>query len=166
MTVYNKTIKVTSELHKPVFHDVTSDALQAVTDSGVKNGLLTIYSQHTTCSVIIQEESHDETFDGTKFIMQDLLDIFNDIIPRCRREGQYLHPGPAHIGHATEKLNEEPVWSLNTDGHLRSVMMGRSECIPIVDGEAQMGELGEIYFVDFDSVRLRERTVRFQVMGE
>lgn len=166
MTVYNKTIKVKSELYKPVFHDVTKDALQAVTDSGVKNGLLTIYSQHTTCSVIIQEESHDETFDGTKFIMQDLLDIFNNIAPRCRKEGQYLHPGPDHIDHATKNLNEEAVWSLNTDGHLRSVIMGRSECIPIVDGEAQMGEFGEIYFVDFDSVRLRERTVRFQVMGE
>jgi thiamine phosphate synthase YjbQ (UPF0047 family) len=36
----------------------------------------------------------------------------------------------------------------------------------VIDGEAQMGEFGEIYFVDFDSVRLRERTVRFQVIGE
>jgi len=166
MTVFNKSVKVTSNLHKPVFHDVSKEAMKALAESGIKNGLLTIYSQHTTCSVIIQEEAHDQTYDGTKFIMQDLLDVFNNLIPRCRREGQYLHSGPAHIEHATKNLDEEAVWSLNTDGHLRSVLLGRSECIPIVDGKAQMGEFGEIYFVDFDSVRLRERTVRFQVMGE
>lgn len=86
-----------------------------------------MYSQHTTCSVIIQEESHDTIFDGTKFILQDLLDVFEKIIPKYRKEGQYLHPGPKHIKHATENLNELEVWSLNTDAHLRSCLLGRSE---------------------------------------
>lgn len=58
------------------------------------------------------------------------------------------------------------VWSLNTDAHLRSGLIGRSETIPIVDGRIQLGEFGRIYFVDFDGVRSRDRTVQFQVMGE
>ena len=86
-------------------------------------------------------------------------------LERWERDGTE-YPGPAHVEHATKNLDEEAVWSLNTDAHLHSVIMGRSECIPVVDGEAQMGEFGEIYFVDFDVVRLRERTVRFQIMGE
>ena len=57
-------------------------------------------------------------------------------------------------------------WSLNTDAHLRSCLMGRSESIPLVDGELQLGEFGEIYFVDFDSVRQRERVMQVQIVGE
>ncbi|MGB9521796.1 MAG: YjbQ family protein, partial [Anaerolineales bacterium] len=85
--------------------------------------------------------------------------------PTCRTEGQYLHPGLKHIELATQR-NELPSWSLNTDAHLRSVLLGRSESIPIVDGKLELGEFGRIYFADFDQVRARERTVRFQVVGE
>lgn len=45
-------------------------------------------------------------------------------------------------------------------------MLGRSVCVPVVDGEAMLGKFGRIYFADFDQVRARERTVRVMVMGE
>ncbi len=166
MTVHHKAFKIQSTLYKPTFHDVTSDVKKAVKESGVKNGIAVVYSQHTTCSVMIQEEAHDTLMDGTKFLLQDSLNVLEKIIPRCRHEGDYLHPGPEHIAHAEGNLGEEGVWSLNTDAHLRSILLGRSESIPIVDGEMQLGEFGEIYFVDFDSVRTRERTVRVQIVGE
>ena len=166
MTVHHRAIEVHSPLHKPMFHDVTADARQAVAEAGIRAGTLTVYSQHTTCSVIIQEESHDRLFDGTEHLLQDLLDRLEVMVPTCRHEGQYLHPGPMHIRHARENLAEEAVWSLNTDAHLRSVIMGRSETIPVVDGELILGEFGRVYFVDFDGVRERWRTVHFQVLGE
>jgi len=149
----------------PTFHDVTEQAGIALQNSKIKNGIMVVYSQHTTCSVIIQEESHDENYYGTKFIMQDLLDIFEKIIPTCRTDGQYLHPGPAHINDAVRR-RELPSWSLNTDAHLRSIILGRSESIPVIDGKLELGEFGRIYFADFDQVRARERTVRFQIIGE
>jgi len=62
--------------------------------------------------------------------------------------------------------NELPVWSLNTDAHLRSVIMGRSQTIPVVDGRMELGEFGRIYFADFDQTRARERTVMVQILGE
>ena len=165
MAVCHEFFRITSG-SKPIFHDVTDKIKKIVSKSGIKNGTTTVYSQHTTCSVIIQEESHDTTFDGTKFLLQDLLDIFEKIIPRCRRENQYLHPGPKHIEHAVGNLRESPVWSLNTDAHLRSCVLGRSETIPIIDGKLELGEFGQIYFIDFDAVRERERVVRVQVIGE
>jgi thiamine phosphate synthase YjbQ (UPF0047 family) len=115
---------------------------------------------------MIQEESHDTTYNGTKYLLQDLLDVFQVLIPQCRREGQYLHPGPQHIVYATEELGESPVWSLNTDAHLRSCLMGRSETIPLVQGKLELGQFGQIYFIDFDGTRARKRTVRVQVVGE
>ena len=166
MTVCHQAFEVQNHQHKEAFHDVTEKIKALVSESGVRNGIAVVYSQHTTCSVIIQEEAHDATLDGTKFILQDLLDVFEDVIPKCRREGQYLHPGEEHLKHAVGNLGEEAVWSLNTDAHLRSVLIGRSESIPIVDGELQLGQFGVIYFVDFDTVRMRERTVRLQIVGE
>jgi len=166
MTVIHRSFSVKNDLAKPKFHDVTEKVKEIILGSGVKNGIAVIYSQHTTCSVIIQEESHDTIYDGTKFILQDLLDVMETIIPRCMKEGEYLHPGPEHIEHATKNLDEEATWSLNTDAHLRSVLIGRSETIPIIDGKPELGEFGEIYFVDFDSVRKRQRNVHVQIVGE
>lgn len=166
MAVYHESFKVKSNNHKPIFHDVTDKVKEALSNSKIKNGIVTVYSQHTTCSVIIQEESHDTILDGTKFLLQDLLDVLEKIIPTCKREGNYLHPGPEHIKHAEEDLNELGVWSLNTDAHLRSCIIGRSETIPIVDAKLELGDFGQIYFIDFDSVRTRERFVHIQIIGE
>jgi secondary thiamine-phosphate synthase enzyme len=166
MTAHHATVGVRSHLHKPQFHDVTGAAADAVAASGVRLGTVTVYSQHTTCSVIIQEESHDRLYDGTEHLLQDMLDRLEIVAPTCRREGQYLHPGPKHIAHATGNLGEEAVWSLNTDAHIRSGLIGRSETIPVVGGRMELGEFGRIYFVDFDGGRERDRTVHFMVVGE
>lgn len=166
MTVYHATFKLQSPLRKPMFHDVTDAVAEAVTVSGIRSGIVNVYSQHTTCSVMIQEESHDALYDGTKFLLQDMLDVFDKLMPTCRKEGQYLHPGKQHIDHAVNNLDEEAVWSLNTEAHLRSCLIGRSETLPVVDGRVELGEFGQIYFVDFDAVRERERTVRLQILGD
>jgi secondary thiamine-phosphate synthase enzyme len=166
MTVHHQTAEVHSPLHKPMFHDVTTAAADAVVQSGIRMGTITVYSAHTTCSVIIQEESHDRLYDGTEHLLQDMLDCLETVVPTCRHEGQYLHPGKLHIRHAEDNLGELAVWSLNTDAHIRSGLVGRSETIPVIDGRIELGEFGRIYFVDFDGVRARDRTVHFQVIGE
>jgi secondary thiamine-phosphate synthase enzyme len=164
MTVLNKKFKVTSQ-RIPTFHDVTENVKSALSESGVSNGICVVYSQHTSCSVIIQEFCHDKNYWGTELLMQDLVHVFEKIIPTCRTEGQYLHPGPEHIEFAAG--NGEPAsWGLNTDAHLRSVILGRSESIPIIDGKLELGEFGYIYLADFDQVRDRERIVNVQIFGE
>ena len=164
MTVYHETFKIQSD-RRPTFHDVTDQVNEALEKSGVKNGILLAYSQHTTCSVLIQEASDDTNYWGTELLMQDLVNVLERIIPTCRTEGQYLHPGPAHIEAAAGR-SEEPWWSLNTDAHLRSLLMGRSQSVPVVEGQMELGEFGRIYFADFDQVRARERIVRVQIIGE
>jgi secondary thiamine-phosphate synthase enzyme len=144
---------------------VTDQVQEALKKSGIKDGILVVFSQHTTCSVMIQEASDDINYWGTELLMQDLVSVLENIIPTCRTEGQYLHPGPKHIEAAAGR-NELPAWSLNTDAHLRSILMGRSESIPVVDGKLELGEFGRIYFADFDQVRARERTIRVQIVGE
>ena len=164
MAVYHETFKVQSD-RRPAFEDVTGRVKAVLKNSGLKNGILLVYSQHTTCSVLIQEASDDTNYWGTELLMQDLVDVLERVIPTFRTEGQYHHPGPKHIEAAAGR-DELPSWSLNTDAHLRSVLMGRSVSIPILDSQMELGEFGCIYFADFDQVRARERIVRVQIVGE
>ena len=55
--------------------------------------------------------------------------------------------------------------SMNTDGHLRSVLFGRSETLTVKDGKLDGGEFAHIYFVDWDHVRARHRQLNVTVMG-
>lgn len=164
MTVIHNTFTIQSD-RLPTFHDVTEDVQALIKTSGLRNGIVVVYSQHTTCSVLVQEDADDVNYWGTKLLLQDLVNVFEQIVPTCRTEGQYLHPGVRHIEMAKSR-NELPAWSLNTDAHLRSVILGRSQTIPIVDGGMQLGEFGRIYFADFDQTRARERTVTVQIIGE
>ena len=164
MTVFYNFFKNQSD-RRPTFDDVTEQVGEILANSGIKNGILVVFSQHTTCSVLIQEASDDVNYWGTDLLMQDLVNVLENIIPTCRTEGQYLHPGPEHI-EAGAGRNELPSWSLNTDAHLRSVILGRSVTIPVEDGRMVLGEFGCIYFADFDQVRARERFVRVQIVGE
>jgi secondary thiamine-phosphate synthase enzyme len=164
MTVYHETLKIQSD-HRPTFHDVTDQVQVALKKSKVKEGILLVFSQHTTCSVMIQEASDDVNYWGTELLMQDLVNVLTKIVPTCLTEGQYLHPGPKHILAAAGR-DELASWSLNTDAHLRSVLMGRSVSVPVNDGAMILGDFGRIYFADFDQVRARERNVRVQIVGE
>jgi secondary thiamine-phosphate synthase enzyme len=164
MTVYHEEFKIQSD-RRPTFNDVTDQVQAALQKSGIREGILLVFSQHTTCSVMIQEASDDVNYWGTEFLMQDLVNVLTKIIPTCLTEGQYQHPGPRHIQAAIGR-QELPAWSLNTDAHLRSVLMGRSVSIPLNDGAMLLGDFGRIYFADFDQTRARERIVRVQIVGE
>lgn len=165
MIVYHGSFTITSD-RRPTFHDVTEKVKEILTKSGILNGIVVVYSQHTTCSVLVQEDSHDEDYWGTKYLHQDLVSVLEKLIPTCRTEGQYLHPGSKHIEHVRKNLGEEAFWSLNTDAHLRSCLLGRSVTIPVNDGKMELGEFGLIYFADFDQVRARQRTVMVQIIGQ
>jgi len=165
MKVYREMIEVTSGDIRPTFYRITPEVEKIVKNSGVKEGICVVYSHHTTCSVMTQEESFDTTYNNYDYLQQDLLNIFEDLIPTCRMEGQYMHPGPELTEFALS-IGEQKFMALNTDAHLRSGFLGRSESIVIVDGQLDMGQYGHIYFIDFDHTRIRSRQVQVQILGE
>ena len=148
------------------FFDLTQEFEDFVGASGVAHGLAVAYSQHTSCCVLLQEESEDTTYHGTQYILQDTLNVLAKIAPPTRNENQYLHPGPIHIRNAAKLRDEHPAWGLNPDGHILSSILGRSETVPVHDGRLVLGEFGRLYFGDLDSVRPRQRMVHFQVIGD
>ena len=164
MRIINETIRVSSTGMRPTFHKVTEEVKKFVANSGIHSGLCVVYSRHTKCAVIIDEDSFDTAYTGLTYLQQDLADVFEKIIPTCRKEGQYMHPGPILTEFSAEHGEDKP-GTLNTDAHLRSSILGRSESIPIINGSLELGEFGHIYFVDFDHTRPRERRVTVQLMG-
>ena len=165
MSVYSKVFPVQSKM-QVTFDDVTENVKEIVKESGIQNGIVNVYSQHTSCSVFIQEDSEGTTYKGIPYILQDTINCLEKIIPTCEYEGQYLHPGKFHAENANAVRNEEFNWSLNTDGHIKSSIMGRSETVPIINGEVRLGEFGRVYFADWDKTRARERNVTVMVIGE
>ena len=165
MTAKTYQIKIHTGMGTVSFNMVTKQVKEFVADSGVKCGLCVVFSRHTTCSVITDEDAFDESMTGLKTLQQDMVDVFQKMIPTCDREGMYLHPGPKALAFAAEH-GEDARGCHNTEAHLRSSIVGRSVTIPIIDGKPELGDFGEVYFVDFDRTRPRDRTVTVQILGE
>ena len=163
--VVQKEIELQSRGWIPTFHDISKEVMDIVASSGIKNGTCTIVSHHTTCSLMVQEASHDiDTFD-IEFLQHDLLDIMRELIPDFAEEGQYRHPGPIHEQYGRYVKDPGNFATKNTDAHLRSVFFGRSETMSIKDGKLDGGEFAHIYFIDWDHVRARRRQANVTVMG-
>ncbi len=163
--VYQKEIELQSRGWIPTFHDISKEVMEIVAASGVKNGTCAIVSHHTTCSVMVQECSHDlDTFD-LEYLQHDLLDIMRKLIPDFAEEHQYRHPGPVHAQFGRTWGEPGNYTSMNTDGHLRSVFFGRSETVTVKDGVLDAGEFAHIYLIDWDHVRARHRQVNVTIMG-
>ena len=75
---------------------------------------------------------------------------------RCRANGWDVDD-PAALGRWRD---QEPI---NAHSHLISMMLGSSECIPVVEGEMVIGEWQSVLMVDLDGPRTR--TVGVQLMG-
>jgi secondary thiamine-phosphate synthase enzyme len=165
MKIFRKTIDVKSTGIRPTFHMITDQVQNIVNESSISEGLCVVYSHHTTCSVMVQECSFDKTYTGLEYLQQDLCNILENIIPTCRVEGQYLHPGPQLTEFSLQHGEDKPR-TLNTDAHLRSSLIGRSESIVIAQGKLDLGSFGHIYFIDFDQTCARERTIQVQIIGE
>jgi secondary thiamine-phosphate synthase enzyme len=137
--IQTRQISLLSEGH--FYSEVITDQIRdIVTESGVQEGAALIFYRHTTGSVMIVE--HEAGF------LVDLEDLLEKLIPGA---GDFKH----HIrGYDT-----------NGAAHLRSMLLGTSIHVPILEGTLQLGSFQEVMVLDMDPAR-RERTVLVQVIGE
>lgn len=163
--VYRESLSLQSRDRAVSFHDVTDAVKEIAARSGVKDGILVVYSHHTTCSVITQECAFDMSMTGLETLQQDLVNVFEKAVPTCRYEGMYLHPGPKALVFA-EEHGEDNFGCHNTDAHLRSSIIGRNVTIVMEDGVPDLGEFGRVHFIDWDQTRARKRTVQVMMIGE
>ncbi|OGR26285.1 MAG: hypothetical protein A2277_21445 [Desulfobacterales bacterium RIFOXYA12_FULL_46_15] len=107
--------------------DITSKVQAAVRESGIQNGLVHVFSMHTTAAVTINENADPEV--GT-----DILNTINKVIP-----------WNDHFKHMEG----------NSAAHIKVSLFGPSETIPLENGSLVLGTWQGIYFCEFDGPRNR-----------
>jgi secondary thiamine-phosphate synthase enzyme len=128
------------------FHNITARVLDAVQNSEVFYGTVTIYSPHTTLAIKITE--------NCKLMMQDCFDTLRIIAPVC---DTYQHDN-------LELRDVPPDERINGYSHVRQLFMNTSESIPIDDNKLLLGKWQDIFAVELDPARDRE--IIITVMGE
>lgn len=171
MSTYYKKMNLNSVVGRPSYHDITEEIKNSVKDSKIKNGSVVITSAHTTCSLYFDECMHDTNFWGDEFLQVDINETMEKIAPSMKTENQYHSPGPKHVEFGLSLESKDypaEEWTmLNTDAHIRSSIFGSPSLTFIVkDEEVLLGSLGKVYFVDWDQLRERNRTIHIMVMGE
>ncbi len=130
------------------FWDLTDFVRDVVKRSGVRHGQVTVYSPHTTTSIVINESE-------TGFL-NDFRRLIDLIVPA---EGYFEHDDHEL---RTENLQEDEF--LNGHAHVRQLLVGQpSVTVPIVDGEVILGQWQRVLFVELDQAR--ERRVFFHAQG-
>ncbi|MDH6364239.1 thiamine phosphate synthase YjbQ (UPF0047 family) [Enterococcus sp. PF1-24] len=172
MKFCHETLILQSNGTRVTYHNIIKDVKKLVAESGIQNGTIVVQSPHTTCSVIFEEFMHDLDFNGDEFLQVDLNRILDKIIPRELTENtDYRYPGPKHLEFLLS-LADNPDYTggpetiLNGDAHIRASFLGASETFIIRDGELLTGEVGSIYFIDFDQNRVRNRKCHLFISGE
>ncbi len=121
------------ETHRrEVLVDITPQVESLVQQSGIHNGLVSIYAQGATAAIMIQENWDDS-------VQTDVVNLLAKMIPR----GVWLHD--AQDG--------------NGDSHLKSGLVGPSETIPLIDGKLGLSTWQNIFFCEFDGPRNDRRVV-------
>ncbi len=119
-------------------YDITSAVQGIVKESGIKNGLVSVYARGSTCAIMIQE-NWDES------VQNDVITLLNRLIPA----GVWEHDRQDNNG----------------DAHLKAGIVGPSETIPLVDGKVGLSTWQNIFFCEFDGPR-SHREIMVTVLGE
>ena len=121
-------------------HNITESVERAVSESGLKNGTVTVFTPSSTSALT--------TIEYESGALNDLRRLFEEIVPSNR---EYAHNARWGDG--------------NGHSHVRAAMLGASLTVPFVNGRLTLGTWQQIIFIDFDN-RPRQRELILQVMGE
>ena len=105
-------------------YEITVEVQSKLDQRGVQNGIVTVFVQHTSCSVVIMENA-DPT------ARRDLEEFFDRLVPE---DADYFT-------HNAEGGDDMP-------SHIRMVLTRTSETIPIMDGKIQLGTWQGIFLFE------------------
>ncbi len=122
--------------------DITAPVRAWVEASGIRNGLLTLSSLHTTARVTINEREPE--------LQRDMVAFLERLAPRA---ADYAHNRDTVDGRA------------NAHAHLLGLFVNASESVPVADGAPVLGAWQSIFFVELDGPRA-QREIQLQLIGE
>lgn len=115
------------------FINIDRQVSELVRESGITEGIVTIFIPHTTAGVTINENADPD-------VTADIETVLDRIVPW--RSADYRHVEG------------------NTAAHVKAGMMGASAQVIVSHGALQMGRWQSLYFCEFDGPRNREVWVK------
>jgi secondary thiamine-phosphate synthase enzyme len=107
--------------------DITAHVEDALSRSGVSDGVVVICSAHTTAGLTVNENADPD-------VMADILSTLDRLVPR---QGPYAHREG------------------NSDAHVKASLVGLSVTLPVQNGRLVLGTWQGVYFCEFDGPRRR-----------
>ncbi len=139
MTVVTENISVKTRGEVDII-DLTDQIDEKVSNSGLKNGIVTVFVPGSTGALT--------TIEYEPGLIEDLPAAFERLVPRNL---SYEHEKRWHDG--------------NGHSHVRASILGPSLTVPFNDSKLILGTWQQIVFIEFD-VRSRARNLVLQIIGE
>lgn len=141
MSFYKEKIafKSTAEVE---FIDITEAVQRVVDTSGIRDGHVSVFVQHTTMGIVI---NHNESM-----LLQDFMRVLYRVAPQDERY--------SHDMFELRKNNKTDGRS-NGHSHCKAMMVGTHICVPIESGKMMLSHIQSILAVDFDGARNRDAIV-------
>ena len=141
METQSKTVNIQTEKKQQLI-DLTSLLNDTIRASGVRDGLVGVYSQHTTAALLVGE------------CQAALVDDVLDFLTRVVDDGlNYKHNCP-ELSDCERK---------NAASHLRSMLLNHSVMVPIMNGKPVLGQFQSVLLAELDGPRVR--SVHVQLVG-
>ncbi len=138
MNKNRKTITICTEKQFTNLNDILADFVKNRGD-----GMLHVYTKHTTCAVKIIENEI--------LLMADINNFLDKLIPHSN---DYMHD--------KIEIREVPVNErINASSHLRQLLLPTSEAIPVENGKLLLGKWQTVFWVELDPIRDRDVVLTF-----
>lgn len=118
----------TIETHGPGLYEFTREVENFTANSGTREGLLTLFVRHTSCSLLIQENADPD-------VQTDLQAFFHRLIPPAD------DPSMRYLTHTLEGADDMPA-------HIKAAMMPVSLSVPVTNGHLALGTWQGIYLFE------------------
>ena len=109
-------------------YEFTDDVRRFIRESGVTEGLLTLFVQHTSCSLLIQENADPD-------VRRDLEEFFRRLVPSSDT------PSMRWMRHTAEGPDDMP-------SHIKAALNAVSLSIPVQEGRPRLGQWQGIYLFE------------------
>jgi secondary thiamine-phosphate synthase enzyme len=141
LTIHGETFVVQTDQRVEVI-DLTNRVMELVRQFDIREGLVSIWSMHTTCTLFINEYQVALLADITRFLERMVA-----------RDAEYLHNDPNH----------SDCDRMNADSHLRAMLLGHNLTLQISGGEVVLGQWQRVLMAELDGPRAR--SLRVQIFG-